>query len=207
MSVGTAHEGGFIMPTTVQCLDDPATILAQSMCLSPISKNLIRGSLKVTQSNVHQCKVPACTTLKTVHAVHLPVSVNAPCDSNLSKALDGAIDIKILVTAFDQDGNHRGFHAGDFVWTGAGVTVTGRISGLTNEGTHRKPVFADCQPCDAKGVMEGRLCGQVTTTQVAALKGCQVEAAYRLRFDQGAGGGTGAINGTLEGVIICQCGP
>jgi hypothetical protein len=198
-------ERGAIMPTAVPCLDDPATILKQSMCLASVSKNLLDGSFKLAESKLQECKKPGCKTLKAVHAVHLPVKLNEHCDSSRSKALDGAIDIARLVTAFDQDGNHRGFHAGDFVWKGAGITVTGRVSGITNEGTHRKPVFADCQPCDARGVMEGRLCGQVTAADAADLKDATVEAAYRLRFEPAANGASGAINGTLEGVIITPC--
>ncbi len=195
------------MPNPVQCLDDPGTIFKQNMCLASISKNLLQGTLKLAESKPHECKKPSCKTLKTIHALHLPVRLNEHCDSPLSKAFDGAIEIERLVTAFDQDGNHRGFHAGDFVWKGAAVTVAGRISGVTNEGTHRKPVFADCQPCDARGVMEGRLCGTVTGTDVAEFKDAMVEAAYRLRFDPAANGGSGVINGTLEGVIISPCVP
>jgi hypothetical protein len=45
-----------------------------------------------------------------------------------------------LVTAFEIDGEHRGFHAGDFEWTvTAGLKVAGRMSGVTNVGTHREP--------------------------------------------------------------------
>jgi hypothetical protein len=110
------------------------------------------------------------------------------------------------VSVFDQDGLHRGFHAGDFVWQGVpGLQVVGRISGVTNVGTHRAPAFKDCQKCDDKGVMEGRLCGQIASTSNVALNGCQVIAAYRINFDPGAAGGQGAVRGTLEGMIICSC--
>ena len=67
------------------------------------------------------------------------------------------------------------------------------------------PAFTDCQKCDDKGVMEGRLCGQIASTSTPALNGCQVIAAYRIKFDPGATGGQGGVRGTLEGVIICAC--
>jgi hypothetical protein len=35
--------------------------------------------------------------------------------------------------------------------------------------------------------------------------GCEIRAAYRLRFDPSEKGGSGAISGTLEGAIICDC--
>ena len=111
-----------------------------------------------------------------------------------------------LITVFDTDGAHRGVHAGDFVWTGApGVQITGRLSGVTNVGTHRLPAFADCQKCDAKGVMEGRLCGQIASTSNPALNGCQVVADYRIAFDSGTSGGQGSVKATLEGIVMCAC--
>jgi hypothetical protein len=191
------------MPT--QCLDDPATILQKEWCLSALSKDLT-GDLKLGDSKAHQCHTPPCKTLKTVHVLKLKVVGHAPCDSAPAKALDGALTVDRLVTVFDQDGQHRGFHAGDFTWSGAGgLQVTGRMSGVTNAGTHRLPAFKDCQKCDDRGVMEGRICGQIVSPNNPPLNGCQVMAAYRIRFDTSATGGTGAVSGTLEGVIICSC--
>lgn len=100
---------------------------------------------------------------------------------------------------------HRGFHAADFVWFGAGgLKLEGRMSGVTNEGSHRLPIKA-CQRCDDRGIMEGRLCGQVTTAPDPTLKGCQVIAAYRIKFDPSVRGGSGRAVGTIEGVIISPC--
>ena len=192
------------MAPQVQCLDDPATIFEKTMCLNALSKNL-RGTLKLADSKQQECHVPPCKTLKTVHELKLTPVSNPPCDSRLARPFGGVIRIK-LISAFDQDGEHRGFHAGDFEWVGtAGVKVRGRISGVTNLGTHRLPVFADCQRCDARGVMEGRLCGQVVAADDPALKNCQVVAAYRIKFDPGLAGGSGAVQGVLEGVISCPC--
>jgi hypothetical protein len=187
------------------CLDDPGTILRNEWCLSALSKDL-SGTLVLAGSTSHQCHTPPCKTLKTTHHLKLRVVGHPPCDSSTSKLLDGEIAVDRLVTVFDQDGLHRGFHAGDFVWQGvAGLQVDGRISGVTNVGTHRLPALTDCQRCDAKGVMEGRLCGQVTSTSHPELNGCQITADYRIKFDPGTTGGQGAVHATLEGVIICPC--
>jgi hypothetical protein len=187
-----------------QCLDDPTAISQKEWCVSALSKDL-SGEFKLVDHKVHQCTKPNCKTLKTVHHMTLKAAGHAPCDTHAGALLDGTITVDKLMSAFDQDGAHRGFHAGDFVWNGAGATVTGRMSGITNAGTHRAPAFSDCQKCDEKGVMEGRLCGQIASTQNPAINGCQVMAAYRIRFDSSSTGGTGAVRGTLEGVIICPC--
>ena len=187
------------------CLDDPGTILKQDWCLSALSKDL-SGTLVLAGGISHQCRKPPCKTLKTTHHVKLNAVGHQPCDSSAAKLLDGQIAIDRLITVFDQDGSHRGFHVGDFVWQGVkGLQVSGRISGVTNVGTHRLPALTDCQKCDAKGVMEGRLCGQIASTTHPELNGCQVIADYRIKFDPGTTGGQGALLATLEGVIICLC--
>jgi hypothetical protein len=187
------------------CLDDPATILQKEWCVSALSKDLT-GTLHLADSKPHQCAKPPCKTLKTVHQLTVKVVAHAPCDSKPSSLLDGTLVVERLVTVFDTDGTHRGLHAGDFVWTGTpGIQVTGRMSGVTNVGSHRAPAFTDCQKCDDKGVMEGRLCGQIASPNNPALNGCQVVADYRIKFDPATAGGQGAIRGTLEGVIVCSC--
>ncbi len=186
---------------TFQCFDDPAAIFEKEFCVSAVSKNL-KGELGLSDSKEHKCRTPECKTLRTVHGLRVEV-VHTVCDSPAARPLDGILNVK-LVTAFDTDGNHRGFHAGDFTWTGsAGLKVTGRMSGVTNEGSHRLPI-KDCQKCSDRGIMEGRLCGQVVEGD-SGLKGCQVIAAYRIKFDSGASGGTGGVVGTIEGVTVCSC--
>lgn len=188
-----------------QCLDDPTAILQKEWCVSALSKDL-SGSLHLVDQKLHQCTKPGCKTLKTVHQLSLKAVGHAPCDTHAGALLDGPITVDKLISAFDQDGTHRGIHAGDFVWHGAaGVTVAGRMSGITNAGTHRAPAFSDCQKCDEKGVMEGRLCGQITSTANPAINGCQIVADYRIKFDSSSTGGTGSVRGTLEGVILCSC--
>ena len=52
---------------------------------------------------------------------------------------------------FDQ----RGLHGGNFTWLGQRLFATGTLSGITNAGTHRKPVFDPaCQECHQPTFME-----------------------------------------------------
>ena len=186
-----------------QCFDDPAGILDKAFCVSPVSKDL-KGVRKRVSSKEQKCATPKCQTLRTVHALKVEVKATN-CDSPVAAPLNGTLGSKIS-TAFDTDGNHRGVHAGDFTWAGAGgLKITGRMSGVTNEGSHRRPI-QDCQKCSDIGIMEGRLCGQVVDGgQTPKLKGCQVTAAYRIKFDPSKTGGDGAVIGTLEGVLMCFC--
>jgi len=188
----------------IQCFDDPAGILEKPFCVSAVSKDL-KGELQPTSNKAQKCVEPKCQTLRTVHSLKVEV-VPTNCDSPAAKPLNGTLGVKRLCTAFDTDGNHRGFHAGDFTWVGAGgLKIEGRMSGVTNEGSHRLPI-KDCQTCKDIGIMEGRLCGQVIDGgQTPKLKGCQVIAAYRIKFDPSKTGGKGAVVGTLEGVLVCFC--
>lgn len=192
------------MPPQVKCPDDPSSILKQDMCVNSLSKDT-RGKLTLSDSKEHKCSDPGCITLKTIHSLKIKAKAHKPCDSSISRYLNGDIVVERLVTAFDQDGNHRGFHAGDFLWSGVGIKAAGRISGITNAGTHREPVFKACQSCDDRGVMEGRLCGQIIESQDPKLKDCQIVAVYRIKFDPSKTGGQGVVEGVIEGVIVCPC--
>lgn len=189
----------------VRCFDVPSTVLRTNICLSAISKNA-KGELGNPRAVQQKCAKPQCRTLKTVQTFKVEVSPNRPCDSPLAKALNGTFVVNRFVSAYEGgDGNRRGIHTGDFEWHGAAAVAKGRMSGVTNAGTHRQPVFDACQRCDAHGFMEGRFCGVVTEPRDPALKDCSVQGTYRFRFDPGASGGHGAIQGTFEGSIVCTC--
>ena len=188
---------------TIVCFDDPKLILEKRFCLSNLSKD-VKGEVALEVSKVQKCAKPKCVTLRTSNVFKLSLTNNT-CDSTLAKDFNGSLTVTNLVTAYQADGMHRGFHAGDFVWAGAnGLKVEGRMSGMTNEGTHRPPI-KDCQKCEEVGIMEGRLCGSVTASNNPDLKGCQVIAAYRFRFDATAKGIQGKLLGTVEGAIISAC--
>lgn len=185
-----------------QCFDDPKAILEKEFCVAAVSKDM-KGDLKLADAKIKECKEPECRTLRSLHALNVKI-VNTNCDSPEAKHLQGAQSAK-LMTAFQVDGMHRGFHSGDFTWTGVGgLTITGRMSGVTNVGTHRVPIKA-CQKCGDRGIMEGKLCGEVIKAGDTKLKGCQVIAAYRIKFDPAPPGGSGAVVGTIEGVLVCFC--
>jgi hypothetical protein len=187
-----------------KCFDDPAAIFEKEYCLSAVSKNL-HGEFGPAHPKPHQCHKPECKTLRVTQVLRVAVSPEH-CDSPLAKDLNGTLVVERLASAFDQDGTHRGIHAGDFVWTGAaGVSVKGRLSGMTNEGTHRPPAFSECQRCDQRGVMEGLLCGQIEAPNVPDLNGAQITASYRIKFEPAANGPAGGALGTLEGAIITPC--
>lgn len=189
----------------IRCFDVPSTVLRTNICLQAISKNA-RGELGPPRAVQQKCARPQCRTLKTVQTFKVEVSPNPPCDSPLATALNGTFVVRRFVSAYqDGDGNRRGIHTGDFEWIGAAATAKGRMSGISNAGTHRKPVFDACQRCDAHGFMEGRFCGEIIEARGPALVGCSVQGTYRFRFDPGAGGGSGAIQGTFEGSIVCRC--
>jgi hypothetical protein len=187
---------------TVQCFDDPKAILEKEFCLSAVSKDL-KGDLKLGDPREHKCSQPECKTIRTVNFMKVKV-VATLCDSPAARPLNGTLTVD-LITAYDTDGNHRGFHAGDFTLAGAaGLIVKGRMSGVTNEGSHRLPIKS-CQKCGDIGIMEGRLCGAVVDPGKSRLRDCQVIAAYRIKFDPSIVGAKGVAVGTLEGVLICPC--
>ena len=193
------------MATQTKCMDDPQTILKQKMCLNQMSKDL-KGSLKFQKADQQSCDKPQCRTLKTIHTLIVETNSNKPCETNLSAPFKGKLEMKLLATAFEQQTQfHRGFHAGDFDWVGSGFLVRGRMSGMTNVGTHRKPAFDDCQKCNEQGVMEGRLCGRIVESGISELVGCEVFGSYRIRFDPAKLQGSSPVVGTLEAVIICPC--
>jgi hypothetical protein len=187
------------------CTPGNRDILERNICLSALSKNL-KGELKPLHHAIERCAKLKCRTLKTIHFLELRVLTNAPCDSPSGKLLDGEFIVRNLTSAFENgDGTRRGIHEGDFIWKGKGALAVGSISGITNAGTHREPIFKPCQTCDAKGWMEGRFCGTIRQASRVQLRGCQVIGTYRFQYDPGKTGGTGAIRGTLEGEIVCAC--
>jgi hypothetical protein len=189
------------------CREGSRDLLEREVCLSALSKNL-EGKLIPLHAERERCAKLRCVTLKTIHFVQLKVGTNRPCDSSSGRVLDGELLVRNLVSAFEAgDGTRRGIHQGDFVWRGrSGLLAIGTLSGITNAGTHRAPIFKPCQTCDAKGFMEGRFCGTIRRAERPQLVGCQVIGTYRFEFKPTrAEGGQGGIRGTLEGEIVCAC--
>jgi hypothetical protein len=185
------------------CDGTPVELLTADLCLDELSKD-VRGDLHLVEARKHECREEDCLTLTAEHLLRLELTSHT-CDSALGALLNGRLVSKDLVSVFAGNGNRRGMHTGTFVWQSAAAVVQGRLSGMTNEGTHREPAFNACQRCDDHGVMEGRLCGKVVRTTDPRLTGAQVFAVYRLRFDPGEDGGQGAVTGTIEGLVVRTC--
>ena len=195
-------------PPRIRCADSARDILQREICVTSLSKN-VTGDLKLLHSERETCAKLDCVTLKTEHYLTLKVAPNRPCDAPLAKVLNGVLRVGDLAHAFqDGDGNRRGYHGGDFRWQGAaGLIAFGTVSGMTNAGILRAPVFDPaCEKCDQPGIMIGRLCGTIQRApEQPRLLGCQVFGVYRLQFDPGKDGGQGAVRGTVEGLVVCPC--
>ena len=191
--------------THVACPDDPRFIRDERMCLSVISKT-VKGALRLAAEPEEEvCEERRCKTLKTVHTLTLDVGPNPPCDPEDSPIPGGRLLSRDLTSAFiDADPAQRGFHAGHFRWTDAGVLVSGTLSGITNAGTHRDPFEPACQECYAPGFLEGRFCGVIRKARDEALIGCNVIGIYKLRLREPSQEG-GPVYGVMEGVIVCGC--
>ena len=190
------------------CLENPKALWDNPICLTPVSKN-VRGDLRLMERERQTCKkkkAKDCLTLKTDHVLKLDVKAHDPCDSKASALLDGTFLVRRLITAFmDGSGENRGLHTGFFNWIGDGARVRGSLSGMTNVGTHRQPVFDPCQQCHAPGYMEGRLCGRIVKAKDDRLRGCKVTASYRFLFDPSKGAIDTGVTGTIEGLVVCPC--
>ena len=187
------------------CDGRPDDFVQAVVCLDELSKN-VRGELQVVDAELHQCRELRCQTLTTEHVLRLEVAGH-DCDTEVGKQFDGRLSSKDLTTIFaDGSGERRGMHTATFSWRTSVGIVQGRMSGVTNEGTHREPAFDGCQKCDERGVMEGRLCGRLRASD-PALTGAQVTAAYRFRFEPSERGGDGELVGTIEGLVVRPCAP
>ncbi len=184
----------------------PATLLTRRECLEAVSKN-VDGEARLLDRDAQECLEPRCATFKTDHLLRVAVRSHEPCDSRLSRLLDGSLVVRTLAHSLaGGTGKGRGYHRGQFRWSGAGTVVDGGMTGTTNVGTHRAPAFDSCQECDAGGYMEGQLRGRVIKSREPGVVGCEVVAAYRLLFDPSAGFADTSVTGTIEGVLVCACG-
>lgn len=188
----------------VTCPDDPRLMLEQRTCVTALSKTL-EGRIGQPEPERRQCDEPACLTLTSRQMLELEARP-FECDADPVQ-LHGVLRVIDLIHVFDTSAEQRGFHSGDFRWESDRTLVFGRMSGITNAGTHHRPVL-DCQECKAPGVLQGRLCGSIARTDDPALRGAHVFANYVLRVDDLAGDGIPEqrVLGTLEGVLVQGCG-
>ncbi|HEX8083557.1 MAG TPA: hypothetical protein VF529_04650 [Solirubrobacteraceae bacterium] len=173
------------------------------VCLKPMSKDM-RGELDLVESELEQCEKLDCETLEARHRFKFEVGGAGECDSEIGRLLDGVLYGTLTHKFVDGNGMRRGVHEGSWRLKGA-VVASGRLTGVTNAGTHREPVFEPCQKCEAPGVMEGMLTGTIRGPETSDFLGCRIRCAYRIRFDPSKSGGDGAASGTLEGALVCTC--
>ena len=167
-------------------------------CLTPGSKDT-KGELKVVKQKRTKCKRSRCITLKVRYRLGLRLFSHQQCDK--IPDLDGSLRAS-LEMATQADGHGRGFHEGRFQWTSSMGNIDGRMRGITNAGTHRRPPLSDCESCNERGHMEGQLLGRFVT---GSNKGCRVRASYVINYDPGVQGQDTGVWGTLEGVVVCPC--
>jgi hypothetical protein len=198
------EQAGQLMSNYDVCNGTAVDLHDADLCLYELSKDA-DGKMSQPRVRVHDCRQDECKTLATDQTLDLTLSSHS-CDSGLGALFDGSLHSPDLTTVFvDADGTRRGMHAATFTWPSSAGMVVGELSGMTNEGTHRKPHFRDCQQCDETGVMEGRLCGRLERPAQSRLAGLQVFAAYRLRFRSTREGAVGGVTGTLEGLVVRNC--
>ncbi len=147
-----------------ECYDNPEVIYKERICLLSLSKN-VQGKLSLISVDTYKCGTPSCKTLKSLHEITLELEGNDPCEDKYAPLFGGKITIARLATAFNEDGLQRGVHAADIKWDGPGAWGSGRISGVTNAGTHRDPVLS-CEDCYSPGHMEGRICAHFDEVDV-----------------------------------------
>jgi hypothetical protein len=171
-------------------------------CLYELSKSL-KGKITLLNSKEEKCDKLKCVSFKTLHKVDVRLSSDQSCDSKNGKLLDGRLTAKIIHGLIN-DGEGRGAHYGKFQLTSiSGYIVRGQLWGITNAGTHHKPI-SDCEPCDQKGHMEGRLAGEIQEGRKPLIE-CRVFGSYAINFDHSTGFINTSVTGTLEGVIVCEC--
>lgn len=197
------------------CMDDPAELFKNRVCLDELSKNVVGEFDAPRPPKVERCR-PAgntnpCQTLKIVHRLFLAQITPFRCDSALTQPLGGRLEATRLVSIFKQDGSNRGLHACNFIWLDAEFQIAGRMAGVTRIGTHRQPAtlprFKDCQePCDAP-FLQGRLYGTFTkaTGALAVLRDARVIAVYRLGYRPTKEAGGSGVAGVIEGMVLRPC--
>jgi hypothetical protein len=168
----------------------------ERICMWAVSKDL-RGDFYGADRDRQECHEPDCLTLKGHVKVKAQARSHLPCDSAKSRPLDGDIEGEI-VFAHIENGYGRGYHIGKINWGSGASTLMGELSGVTNAGTHRP----NCEPCDRRGHMEGRLDAVVVDGDH---KGCRLVGAYAIDFDPSIDIRDSAFWGALEGVLICDC--
>jgi hypothetical protein len=189
------------------CFDDPTRVFEDSICVLSVSKDL-KGELRPPKHRAHDCTDHQCKSFQTIGEMKATIHTDPPCDSERARMLDGTLVVRNWATAYDTDIKLRGVHAGDFTWLGRGIELSGRMSGITNAGILRAPVFQPAaETCLEPRVMVGRMCGSVVKAPegLAYLEHANIVAVYRFLLVDPHPNTPTAFKGTLEGALIPSC--
>lgn len=173
---------------------DPREAYADRICVHEVSK-VLEGRFRLEEHEVQGCEQPSCKTLKQTGIFQVRLEAG-PCDSRESAVLTGKLEGTFVAAYKDADTTNRGGQTGSFKWQGTGSELVGRMRGIVNAGTHHYPVD-DCEKCHTVNHVEGWLRAVVVGGEH---EGCRVAAMYALKLDT-----EGGFQGTLEGLLICQC--
>src|SRR5215210_1479929 len=158
---------------------DPVEHFREPVCMIRVSKDW-KGEFRVADRAEQKCQDPHCTTVKGLIKLESKVQRHRPCDAVGAGSLDGDI-AGLLAFSYIDDGQRRGYHVGKVEWAGGGSKLIGKMTGVTNAGTHRAPLM-QCERCEEPGHMEGSLEAVVIEGQH---KGCRLVATYAFEFDPG----------------------
>lgn len=172
-------------------------------CIDEVSKQMTNAGLRrVGEPKLDKCGSPACISFKVIHNFHT-ILKSWECDSETAKILNGELTCPELIHGLKLNGGGRGAHHGKILINGdKGTIVEGIMAGTTNTGTHHTIKGSDCEPCDQKGHMEGRLIANITKGPLA---GGRIFASYMIFFEYSTEFKDTVALGNLEGVIVRDC--
>lgn len=171
-----------------------------SECLHSISK-LLNGKNVVKKKWEEKCEETDCLSLRITHTLEFS-SFSHQCDSKEGKDLSHNLLMHVNQRLIN-DAMGRGLHYGRFTWGGENIEAMGNFMGITNSGTHwNEP--NKCEECDMKGHMEGQLSGIIYYKDNRRLD-CHLFSSYALYFVPSKEFNMNALQGTVEGVLSCEC--
>lgn len=163
---------------------------------------MVNGRLKrIGKPRSDECDSPTCKSFKVKHNFECTLRTNQECDSATARVLNGRLTSSKLIHGLILDGQGRGAHHGNFAIVNTqGTQVIGILAGITNAGTHHGT--SECESCNIKGHMEGRLVGSVKR---GPLKGSRIFASYMIFFEHSPEFTDTIANGELEGILVRDC--
>lgn len=170
-------------------------------CIFELSKKMTNGQMRrIGEPRLYTCDSPSCKSFKVEHNFTCILKTNKECDSKTAAIIDGRLTSEII-HGLITNGQGRGAHHAKFLINGSkDLEVVGILAGITNAGTHHGT--ADCEPCDVKGHMEGRLVGSI---KKGPLLGSRIFASYMIFFEHSPEFTDTIANGELEGIIVSDC--